>query len=171
MRLIRADAAELKDIYATMTENFIPDEVRDYADMERLYGNGKYTVLHIEEKGRRIGFMSIWTLKDFVFLEHFVVYPDYRNNGSGGRALTLLQEKYGAVVLEAEPPAEPIQIRRINFYERHGMRVNPQYYRQPPYRETGSACPMKLMSYPELLPDFEQTVKEIYGEVYGRDYP
>lgn len=170
MQLIRADKGELKDIYAQMQKNFIPDEVRDYSDVERLHGNGKYAVYHIEENGEKIGFMGVWTLTGFAFLEHFVVYENFRNGGNGGKALDLLKEKFGAVVLEAEPPQEPMQIRRVKFYERHGMCLNPQEYWQPPYRESGNACNLKIMSYPRPLSNFKGTVKKIYKEVYGREY-
>lgn len=166
MELIPAKKSELPAIYKSMERDFIRDELRDYTDFESLCGNGKFTVYHIEEDGARLGFITVWALEGFAFAEHFVIYEEYRNNGCGGRALEIVKDKFGALVLEAETPTEPIKKRRIGFYSRHGMLVNPQDYMQPPYRRGGAACPMKLLSYPHLLSDFDGTVKQIYSQVY-----
>ncbi len=168
MQLKQADTGDLKEVYALMVKNFIPDEVRDFADIKRLHGKGKFTVYNIEENDERLGFMTVWDLGGFAFLEHFVIREAYRGNGIGGKALTLLQKKYGNLVLETELPLDSLQKRRVNFYARHGMCLNPQDYRQPPYRENGKACDMKIMSFPHALSDFAGTVEKIYREVYGK---
>lgn len=170
MELVAVRQEELPDIYVSMKANFIKEELRDYADVERLHGNGKYTLYHIEEDGVRKGFVGIWALHGFVFLEYLVVYEHFRNGGTGGRVVELIQKTYGNVILEAELPVEPMQVRRLGFYKRHGMCVNPQAYRQPPYRQGESGCALRLLSYPSLLSDFDDRVKLIYKEVYERDY-
>lgn len=170
MKLIPADMNQLPAIYKSMERNFIREELREYVDVVRVCEGGKYKVFHIEEDGINKGFVGVWDLKDFVFLEYFVVYELYRNGGTGGRALDLICQKYPFVVLETELPEEPIQVRRFNFYKRHGMCVNLQAYRQPPYREGDSGCPLYLMSYPSGLTDFTNTVRLIYKEVYGKEY-
>ena len=170
MNLIPASLDELPEIYRAMERNFIKEELREYGDVVRVCKGGKYTVYHIQEDGIYKGFVGVWDLTDFAFLEYFVVYEDYRNGGTGGRALDMLRQNYPAVILETELPEEPIQVRRFNFYKRHGMCVNLQPYLQPPYREGDSGCPLYVMSYPLPLPDFHGTVKIIYKEVYGREY-
>ncbi|MGN1060411.1 MAG: GNAT family N-acetyltransferase [Candidatus Coproplasma sp.] len=170
MYLIAVKKGELPEIYASMERNFIREELRNYEEVARLHGGGKYTLYHIEEEGVKKGFVGIWELKDFVFLEYLVVYEDFRGGGTGGRVIELIKQKYGNVLLEAELPVEPIQVRRIGFYRRHGMCVNPQTYYQPPYREGESGCRLHLLSYPALLDDFEERVKVIYREVYEREY-
>lgn len=170
MKLSVVARGELPDIYESMRKNFIRDELRDYADVERLHGNGKYTLYHIEEDGVRKGFVGVWLFDGFVFLEYLVVYEPFRNGGTGGRLVELIQQTYGKVILEAELPVEPMQVRRLGFYKRHGMCVNPQAYRQPPYRQGESGCALHLLSYPTPLPDFTEKVTLIYKEVYERDY-
>lgn len=167
MRLSPATFGELPAVYAHLQLNFIHDEIRDFDDFIRVCGNGKFTVYHIEEDGERRGFITVWELEGTTFLEHFVIYEEFRNNGCGGRALETLKERYAELVLEAELPVEPVQIRRIGFYERHGFCLNAREYFQPPYRRGGAACPMKLLSYPNQLRDFDKTVKLIYNEVYS----
>lgn len=170
MNLVAADKSELSAIYASMERNFIKEELRNFDEVLRLCDGGKYTLYHIEEEGVRKGFVGIWELKGFAFLEYFVVYEDFRNGGTGGRVMELIKERFDSVILEAELPEQPIQVRRLNFYKRHGMCVNYQTYFQPPYRKGESGCPLYLLSYPEPLPDFEEKVKVIYREVYGREY-
>ncbi|MGN0807491.1 MAG: hypothetical protein ACI4MN_03465 [Candidatus Coproplasma sp.] len=170
MKLIAVTEAELPEIYRSMERNFIKEEVRDFDQVVRLCKGGKYVLYHIEEDGIKKGFVGIWHLKDFVFLEYLVVYDDFRNGGTGGRVVELIQQEYGKVILEAELPEEPIQIRRLNFYQRHGMKINLQPYRQPPFRDGESGCPLYLLTYPERLDDFDKTVSEIYLEVYEREY-
>ncbi|MGN1372962.1 MAG: GNAT family N-acetyltransferase [Candidatus Coproplasma sp.] len=170
MNLIPANMEELPKIYEAMERNFIKEELREYDDVVRVCNGEKYTVYHAEEDGIKKGFVGVWDLTDFVFLEYFVVYEPFRNGGVGGRVIDLLEQKFGRVILETELPEQPIQIRRFNFYKRHGMQVNLQPYRQPPYREGDSGCPLYLMSYPSVLTDFDMTVKLIYKVVYNREY-
>lgn len=170
MELIKALSGDLPAIYASMEQNFIKEELRDYEEVVRLHDGGKYTLYHVSEDGINKGFVGVWNLHDFVFLEYLVVYESFRNGGTGGRVVDLIKEQYGNVILEAELPIEPMQVRRLGFYQRHGMRINPQAYRQPPYRQGESGCPLHLLSYPSELNDFTQKVKIIYKEVYERDY-
>ncbi len=170
MDLIAVNENQLPAIYSSMANNFIREELRDYEEVVRLHKGGKYTLYHIEENGEQKGFVGVWDLNGFVFLEYLVVYEEYRNGGTGGRVIELIKKKYGNVILEAELPVEPIQVRRLNFYKRHGMCVNPQTYFQPPYRKGEKGCGLHLLSYPAILDDFEEKVKLIYREVYERDY-
>lgn len=170
MNLIAIDKDQLPEIYSSLERNFIKEEVRDFDEIVRLCEGGKYKLYHIEEDGIYKGFVGIWHLKGFVFLEYLVVYESFRNGGTGGRAVELIKQKYSNVILEAELPEQPIQVRRLNFYQRHGMNINFQPYRQPPYREGESGCPLYLLSYPSALSDFDSTVTLIYREVYEREY-
>lgn len=169
MKFVEATKEDLPQIYGQMLANFIPDELRDYEDVVRLFGHN-YTIEHILLDGVRTGFMGTWQVGGYTFLEHFVIYEPFRNRGIGGRALEYLQDRAGRLLLETEPPAEPMAARRLGFYLRHRMKLNPQQYFQPPYRPTGNACDLKLMSYPEALPDFDGVAAMIYETVYGIDY-
>ncbi len=169
MTLTKATKEDLPKIYEQMRANFIVDELRDYEDVVRRFGHN-YSIVHIELDGIKAGFMGLWQVGGYTFLEHFVIYEQFRNLGVGGKALELLQKKVGRLLLEAEPPVQPIAVRRINFYLRHGMILNTQDYYQPPYRPTGNACYLKLMSYPEALSDFDGVAAMVYNTVYGIDY-
>lgn len=154
-------------IYAQIEQNFILEERRDFEDFKRTFTRDGYEIYYIIENGEKVGFAGVWRFSDFTFIEHLVVFEGHRNSGAGGRALELMKETFGALCLECEPPISPIATRRLNFYARHGMCINPQSYRQPPYRKGGNGVDLKLLSYPDYLSDFDLAVKLIYAKVYG----
>lgn len=154
-------------IYAAMKRSFCDDELRGFTQTCALLSDGRYCLFHIVEGGRRVGYISVWELEGFAFVEHFAVYEDFRGAGIGGKAIELICKNYAAVALEAERPANEIARRRIDFYARHGFALNPQDYVQPAYRKGGSPVPMRLMSYPQMLDDYDGVVARIYSAVYG----
>jgi ribosomal protein S18 acetylase RimI-like enzyme len=166
VRLIKISEQEFCSVYSEMEKNFIADERRDFEAAKSILENKEYKIYHTVEEGERVGFVTVWELSGFAFIEHFVTYENHRNKGYGSKVLGCLKEKYGALVLEAEPPIEDIQKRRIAFYERNGFVQNPQKYIQPAYRAGGRGVELVLMSYPEKLGDFENTVQKIYSNVY-----
>ena len=167
MRLQTASTEDFDFVYDALEKSFISEECRDREDARRLMDEGRYTLLHVTDSEERVGFLTVWELDGFAFVEHFVTYEKYRNKGYGSAALELLKERYTNIVLEAEPPTEGIAARRVAFYERCGFCRNDQYYFQPPYREGGDGVELVLMSLPAVLEDFDRVVAEIYKKVYG----
>ncbi|MDE6850509.1 MAG: GNAT family N-acetyltransferase [Clostridia bacterium] len=170
MRLIKAGDGFLPEMCEQLELNFDLEERRDKCDQIKVFDKDKFVSWIIEEDGVRVGFLNVWEFEKFTYFEHFVVYERFRGNGCGGRALNMLLQKYKNVVLEAEPPEEGIRRRRINFYERHGLKVNPQFYWQPPFRKGGKGCELKILSYPDYLSDFDGVVAKIYKDVYNAEY-
>lgn len=170
MELIKADKSFLPEMCRELEKNFDLEERRDDVDQIKVFEDERFVSWTFWENGERVGFFNVWELGDFAYFEHFVVFERFRGGGLGGRALDLLLQKYKNVVLEAEPPEEGIRERRINFYKRHGLKVNPLFYWQPPFREGGKGCELKILSYPALLDDFDGVVAKIYKEVYKTEY-
>lgn len=170
MSLKKAEAEDFDRVYDELERSFIPDERRDREEARELVERGAYTVWHVLDGENRVGFVTVWQLSFGAFVEHFATYPQYRNKGYGGAALALLKERYGSIVLEAEPPTGELPARRVAFYRRNGFFKNEQYYFQPPFRKDGNGVELVLMSWPSPISDFKDTVSEIYGRVYGREY-
>ena len=163
MTLKKAIFSDFDFIYGEMKKNFIPEERREYDFAREAMEHPAFTVYHIEEKGERVGFMTVWELGGFAYLEHFAVYDKYKNQGFGSRALGLLKERYGRIVLEAEPPEDELKARRIAFYERNGFFANSHLYFQPPYRHADEErVRLVLMSYPAPLEDCGAAADTIY---------
>ena len=167
MRLQIASTEDFDSVFDAIESSFIPEERREREDARRLMEEGRYTLIHVLDGECRVGFLTVWELDGFTFVEHFVTYEKYRNKGYGSAALGLLKEKYASIVLEAEPPTEELAARRVAFYERCGFCRNPQYYFQPSYRKNGNGVELVLMSLPTVLGDFSGTVAEIYKKVYN----
>ena len=170
MRLQKAENEDFDSVYDELEKNFIPEERRDREDARKLMTAGEYTVYHVIDGDSKVGFITVWELGAFAYVEHFITYEKFRNSGYGGEALSLLKEMYRNIVLEAEPPIGEMPKRRLAFYERNGFCRNEQYYFQPPYREGGNGVELVLMSYPTLLSDFYAVARDIYAKVYGREY-
>jgi GNAT superfamily N-acetyltransferase len=168
LSITNADLKDFDGFYREIEKNFPLDERRDYADALTLFEDGKYEILYIWDNGINVGFITVWQLREFAFAEHFVIYENFRNRGYGAAALEALKKKYRGIVLEAEPPCEDIQKRRLAFYKRCGFVENDGEYMQPAYREDGSEVRLRIMSYPGALGDFSAVTKEILIKVYSK---
>lgn len=167
MLLKRIQNSEFDTIYAHLEKNFIKEERRDLADAKALLENPDFAVYHTVDGGNNVGFLTMWSFDEFNFIEHFVTYEAYRNQGYGAKVIELLKSGGKTLVLEAELPNDDIQKRRIAFYERCGFVRNQRPYVQPPYRQGQNDVPMVLLSCPHALEDFKGTVKQIYQKVYN----
>lgn len=115
-----------------------------------------------------IGFVTLWHLVDFVFVEHLCLSSACRSLGYGSEVMMSLICRYAPLplVLECElPDYSPMAGRRIAFYQRLGFEVLPLEYAQPPYTERGDFVPMCLLSnQPDISPSIIDT---LYTRVYG----
>ena len=166
LQLIACRAAEFDGVYDRMVESFPLDERRDREDARALLADPRYRLCHIEEGGRRVGFVAFFLLCGVTFVEHLSIDKSCRGKGLGTRVLSLLAEK-GNLVLEVELPLTEEAKRRIAFYERAGFFQNEYPYAQPAYRATGCPVPMILMSYPGPLESPPETAALLYREIYG----
>ncbi|MBE6645197.1 MAG: GNAT family N-acetyltransferase [Ruminococcaceae bacterium] len=166
MKLRKATVSEFDGIYREMQKNFIPEEIRDYESAREVMKEDGYSLYHVLCDDIRVGFITVWELSEFAFVEHFVIYADFRNKGLGERTLALLKDKYDKILLEAEPPENEIKSRRISFYKRCAFHENIYEYFQPPYRKGDCGTRLVLLSYPNVLSDFESAKKQIYKDVY-----
>lgn len=169
MDIIKATLSDFDMFFSEIEKNFIPDERRDYEDALRLFKEGKYEIIQFLTDGEKVGFITVWTISDFVFAEHFVIFEKYRNRGLGARALNKLKDTFSKIVLEAETPETDIAKRRLAFYERCGFIRNEQEYFQPAYRDNGSEVPLVIMSYPSALDNFGVATELIRQSVYFKN--
>ena len=159
---------EFDEIYSLMEESFPIYERRSYQEAKAVLSDDDYALYHIEDGGQKIGFISVWQLDGFCFIEHFAIAPIYRNSGYGAKALDLAKSQFKTLVLEAEPNINQIATRRLAFYKRNGFCENLFEYWQPAYRKGEEDVRLVLLSYPCLVENEEKVVKEIYKKVYGR---
>lgn len=130
---------------------------------------GKFHFLVAENGDEPVGILTYWTFDDLVYVEHFAIDEELRNQGLGKAVfLNFLSQQHDQVVLEIELPNTEEADHRLEFYASMGFFQNPQPYLQPSYHNDGRTVPMILMSKYELDDDeFSEIQSLLYREVYG----
>lgn len=119
-----------------------------------------------------LGFMSYWTFKDYVYIEHFAVSSEQRGRRIGTKMLEHLFKEIGDnVLIEVEYPDTPEAERRIKFYERNGFRVRKELdYEQPPYSKDQQPVKMLLMTHGDVKLNSHKDIEEMLHEVYNVEH-
>lgn len=167
MRLLRERGEKFSEVYSLMETSFPKSELRDGAAARAVLSDRRYRLYRITERGEFLGFVTVWKLSGFAFIEHFAMRPDIRGKGYGSLALAALGKKYPALVLEVEPPKTDIQKRRVAFYERCGFHLSLEDYYQPPYQKGCEPVRLMLMRYPTPIENHGEVKDLLYREVYG----
>lgn len=165
MKLEKIKTEEFDYIYSQMQQNFIIDEIRDKIQAYELLSDNSYSIYNIIENDIKVGFITTWELQDFLFVEHFVIYKEFRKKGYGSKALSLVKEIAGLVVLEVEHPLTDTAKKRINFYQNNGFIGNDYNYMQPSYRKGGNKVPLIIMSSTPII-YIDKVVDSLYKKVY-----
>jgi len=162
-------------VYEILEKSFPVTERRPYEKQVKLLEEPLYQiyVMKDDEKNAIKGFIAVWDFDKVMFVEHFAVNPDYRNEGLGS---VILQELFQMidkpVCLEVEPPDTEMAVRRIGFYERNGMFFNNYSYMQPALTEGCEEIPLRIMTSGSAVDEavFHEIAGLLYQEVYHREY-
>lgn len=176
MEFTKLEVKDYPSFLALYNETFPADQRRIYHDeaaLERFINehHGKFHALAAKDGELFLGFLSYWTFKGYVYIEHFAVSPEHRGRNLGGLMLEHLMRTVSEnVLIEVEHPDDddPDTERRIRFYERHGFRRSMEFdYVQPPYHDGGKEVRLLLMRHGDVKLDSRQDVKEMLREVYN----
>lgn len=150
-------------------EEAFPEQERPPFSSLRHRDAGKFHFLVAENGDDPIGILTYWTFDDLVYVEHFAIAEELRNQGLGKAVfLNFLSQQTEQVVLEVELPNTEEADHRVEFYASIGFFSNPQPYIQPSYHNDDRSVPMLIMSKYELDDDeFEEIKQLLYREVYG----
>ncbi|MBR3576250.1 MAG: GNAT family N-acetyltransferase [Clostridia bacterium] len=164
--LVKIDIADFDKMFEIMEKSFPTDERRPKEEQKELFENPLYTVYCA---GEMKAFIAVWEFESFVYVEHFAVSPEYRNEGLGSKMLSALMGMYDKkIVLEVEPPETDVAKGRIGFYERNGFYLNEYPYIQPPISKGKQEVPLMIMTsaMPVSEQEFEEIKNTLYKEVY-----
>ena len=117
------------------------------AQCRRMDAPGYHFDLLLEEE-ELCGILLWWEAEGTRYVEHLAVCPGLRGSGTGSRALAAFLREGGPVVLEIDPPVDPLSRRRQEFYRRNGFFSNPYPHVHPPYRKGFPGHPLVVMSSP-----------------------
>jgi len=162
-----AMAAQLLSL---MREAFPPAERRTEDEFRQLFTHPNVQILCARQDERLQGFLLLWVLDGFVFVENFAVQSDLRGQGLGSDLLRVLTGHFGLpVILEVEPPEDDLTRRRVAFYERNGYHLNAcEYYLPCLSDEIERSVQLQIMSAPEPLSEAacRAAIDVLYRSVY-----
>ena len=101
------DQSEIMFLQNIYLNSFPIEERRPIDQMLNLYEDNrdKFKILLCIKENERIGFFNYWKLRDFIFVEHFAILPEFRRIGYGSKIINLFIEKISLpIILEVEPP-------------------------------------------------------------------
>ena len=161
-----ADDYRVQEIYDSYCGTFPEDERRDLNKFTSLFINQNVKIISVLHESKNIGYLIIWELSNFIFVEHFEVFTEFRNQKLGSYVTNYLFENYPRIILEIEPEHLGDDAkRRYSFYQKKGFKLIDEMYVQPSYGEEKN--PLKLWLLANYLPEHLSEVKdEIYDVVY-----
>lgn len=156
----------IKQIFESYSSTFPEDERRDWDKFVRLFVHPKVKILSVLNNTQNIGYLIIWELSNYVFVEHFEVFSEFRNQKLGSHITNYLFKNYPRIILEIEPEnLNEDSKRRFSFYQRNGFNLIDDLYIQPSYGEGKKSLQLWLLAnyHPE-------NVKELKDEIYDIVY-
>lgn len=158
---------KISRIFFAYEKTFPLEERRDKDQFLALLENPDCFIFAVKNEDDFVGYLILWELETFHFLEHFEVFEEFRNLKLGSEIVSLLKEKFGKIILESEPVhLSEMAERRINFYLRNAFSIISEDYLQPSYGEGKPSVPLFLLSNftPDHVPEMAQI---IHSKVYG----
>ncbi|WP_261510985.1 GNAT family N-acetyltransferase [Chryseobacterium paludis] len=156
----------IKDIYYSYSTTFPEDERRDWDQFVKLFTNPNVKVISVLHESKAIGYLIIWELSTYTFVEHFEVFAEFRSQKLGSHITGYLFKNYPRIVLEIEPDHLGDDAkRRYSFYQKNGFSLIDEMYVQPSYGE--GKHPLDLWLLANYSPeDLKKIKEEIYDIVY-----
>ncbi len=129
--------------------SFPAHEQREARSQEQILAQDAYHFDVVCDQGEFIGEILYWKVGNFLYIEHFCVLPAMRNKHYGQKILNAYHA--APLILEIDPPADEVSIRRKGFYERCGFVENPYRHIHPPYHAENHGHELVVMSSPRML--------------------
>lgn len=162
-----------EEVYDLYTNSFPTYSRRTWAGLEALFNKKpSFQSIAVKQNSDFVGLIHFWQFEKFLFIEHFAIHPDFRNNGLGSKIMKeFIAKTELPVVIETETPHSQIASRRIHFYERIGFYLISNFYMQPPYEGSQVLLSMLIMTnnYHFVNKHFQQIKNSIYKDVYKYD--
>ena len=163
--------SHFEEVFKLMEKSFPKNEYRAKENQKKLLKNPMYKLdVKTDESGKTIAFIASWNFPKFLFIEHLAVDPSCRGKGMGSKIMKdFINNSKKPIVLEIEIPNDEISIKRKNFYEKLGFKLNNHEYYQLPLRKEDKPMKLNLMSYPNEIPD--ETFEIIENIIQSYVYP
>ena len=167
--LIRIEKCDFDLFYTYLENDFCSSERKTRSDELKAFDTPAFLPCFIRKDGLTVGYICLWSFEEFIYVEHFAILKEYRNQNMGSAFLSeFLKEVSKKVILEVERPVDDIAKRRIEFYKRAGFYVNMYDYIQPTYYPGADKIPMYICSFGGALSPCEYALytSQICSAVY-----
>ena len=131
--------------------SFPPHEQRSAPSQAAIMQDPAYHFTAVYDVGNFVGLVLYWETAEFLYIEHLCIQPSQRNHHFGARVLSRLAGLGKPVILEIDPPADAVSIRRRSFYLRNGFFENPYPHVHPPYHPENHGHHLILLSSPRAI--------------------
>lgn len=163
--------AKLLDLYET---SFPASERRDRTKLTDMIGTNDFMrfCAIIDNHDQLAGLFIYWDFPQFVYGEHFAIFPEMRNHGVGRDLLGhLFAITDKPIYIEVEPAEDEMSVRRVEFYRRNGFETVTKDYFQPPYENGGDGLPLWIMAHGQTNAEttkaaVETIIKQVYHDNY-----
>lgn len=157
----------VQEIYTSYTTTFPIDEQRNKGQFLDLFSNPKVRFMSVVHESETIGYLILWELSSFVFVEHFEVFEAFRSKKLGSHIMNHLLENYPRIILEIEPAElNEDAKRRYSFYQRNRFELIDTTYIQPSYGDGKQSLNLWLLA--NYSPE---NVEELKSEICTTVYP
>lgn len=166
LQIISAEDYRTEKIFKSYCSSFPEDERREWFQFVKLFEHPNVKVISVLNQSENVGYLIVWELSSFLFVEHFEVLAEYRNQNLGSKITDWLFKNFPRIILEIEPETlNEYAKRRFLFYQRNGFSLIDELYVQPSYGEGKNSLNLWLLANytPENL---SQVKDEIYDIVY-----
>lgn len=154
-RITSSNDTYFKKAFDLYKVSFPEHEQRLLDDQMAALEHSAYHCDVILEKDVFVGILFYWKTPRYCYIEHFAIDPDMRGNNMGSRCLQEFCEIHHLVILEIDPPVDPVSIRRQKFYLRLGFQKNHYEHTHPAYRKENLPHNLVIMSYPRSIAEVE----------------
>lgn len=121
-------------------------------------GNPLYHFDLVMDGDALAGILLSWHFAGYAYVEHFAINPELRGKSLGSKSLEAFCAMHDLVILEIDPPIDPVAVRREVFYQKLGFHSNPYPHRHPPYRPGVTPHELVVMSHARAV------TREEYGQ-------
>lgn len=159
-----AEDYRVQEIYTSYTNTFPVDEQRGKEQFLDLFSNPKVKFMSILHDSESIGYLILWELSSFVFVEHFEVFEAFRSKKLGSNIMQHLLENYPRIILEIEPEdLNDDAKRRYSFYQRNSFSLIDTTHVQPSYGEGKQSLNLWLLANysPENVEELKTEICDI----------
>lgn len=168
VELLAFEDFRVENIYQSYCATFPEIERRNERQFQQLFKNQHARIFAVLNDFKFVGYFILWELNDFVFLEHFEIFTDFRRLYLGSEVLKKISEINSKIVLETEhEKSSENAIKRIKFYEKNNFQPILETYVQPGYGDGKEK--IELLLYANFTPEnLTLLVENIYDVVYGK---